>query len=288
MRVAVAHDAHKTGGFGAELAARIMEEAFDYLDAPVERVAALDVPIPCTPGGIAEVYPVRRRCRDRGRRAAPRMTELRLQQLSISMEDGKVLRWLVADGEPVAAGRRARRGRDRQGDDRGRVAGRRHPRDRRAARARSSRSTACSGSSSGRRRAAPRSDGRSRTRRPAGERRRRERPVGQRPPEALRRPGRWPSDRLAGGTPTRTERGIDLTAVSGSGPGGRIVVRDLEAAGRPAARRLRAPAGRAMGSGRRSSATSSRAGSRSRTSTSAASSRPTASSPHAPRPRRQG
>jgi pyruvate/2-oxoglutarate/acetoin dehydrogenase E1 component len=57
LRVAVAHDAHKTGGFGAELAARLMEEAFDYLDAPVERVAALDVPIPCTPGGIAEVYP---------------------------------------------------------------------------------------------------------------------------------------------------------------------------------------------------------------------------------------
>lgn len=57
MRAAVAHDAHKTGGFGAELAARIMEEAFDSLDAPVERVASLDVPIPCTPGGIAEVYP---------------------------------------------------------------------------------------------------------------------------------------------------------------------------------------------------------------------------------------
>ena len=57
MHVAVAHDAHRTGGFGAELAARLMEQAFDYLDAPVERVAALDVPIPCTPGGIAEVYP---------------------------------------------------------------------------------------------------------------------------------------------------------------------------------------------------------------------------------------
>ena len=56
--LAVAHDAHKTGGFGAEIAARCMEQGFDYLDAPVERVAALDVPIPCTPGGIAAVYPV--------------------------------------------------------------------------------------------------------------------------------------------------------------------------------------------------------------------------------------
>jgi pyruvate dehydrogenase E1 component beta subunit len=57
MRVAVAHEAHRTGGFGAELAARVMEEAFDSLDAPVERVASLDVPIPCTPQGIAAVYP---------------------------------------------------------------------------------------------------------------------------------------------------------------------------------------------------------------------------------------
>ena len=57
MRLAVAHDAHRTLGFGAEIAARCMEEAFDYLDAPVERVACLDVPIPCTPSGIEAVYP---------------------------------------------------------------------------------------------------------------------------------------------------------------------------------------------------------------------------------------
>jgi pyruvate dehydrogenase E1 component beta subunit len=31
---------------GAEIAARVMEEAFDYLDAPVARVAAKDVPMP--------------------------------------------------------------------------------------------------------------------------------------------------------------------------------------------------------------------------------------------------
>jgi acetoin:2,6-dichlorophenolindophenol oxidoreductase subunit beta len=57
MRLAVAHDAHRTLGFGAEVAARCMEEGFDYLDAPVARVACMDVPIPCTPSGIEAVYP---------------------------------------------------------------------------------------------------------------------------------------------------------------------------------------------------------------------------------------
>lgn len=57
MRLAVAHDAHRTLGFGAEISARCMEEAFDYLDAPVERVACADVPIPCTPSGIEAAYP---------------------------------------------------------------------------------------------------------------------------------------------------------------------------------------------------------------------------------------
>jgi len=57
MRLVVVHDAHKNCGFGAEIAARCMEEAFDYLDAPVERVCALDVPIPCAPAALAAVYP---------------------------------------------------------------------------------------------------------------------------------------------------------------------------------------------------------------------------------------
>lgn len=48
-RVVVAHEACKTGGVGAEIAALIMEKAFDYLDAPVKRVAAWDVPIPFSP-----------------------------------------------------------------------------------------------------------------------------------------------------------------------------------------------------------------------------------------------
>jgi len=45
-RIVVAHQAPKTGGFGAELAARIQEEAFDELDAPVVRVAGLNTPLP--------------------------------------------------------------------------------------------------------------------------------------------------------------------------------------------------------------------------------------------------
>jgi acetoin:2,6-dichlorophenolindophenol oxidoreductase subunit beta len=57
LRLAVAHDAHKTMGVGAEIAARCMEEAFDFLDAPVARVGALDVPIPCAPGPMRAVYP---------------------------------------------------------------------------------------------------------------------------------------------------------------------------------------------------------------------------------------
>jgi acetoin:2,6-dichlorophenolindophenol oxidoreductase subunit beta len=55
-KLVVCHDAHKTGGFGAELSTRCMEEAFDYLDAPVERVAGLDVPIPCG-RELEHVYP---------------------------------------------------------------------------------------------------------------------------------------------------------------------------------------------------------------------------------------
>ncbi|MFQ5911816.1 MAG: alpha-ketoacid dehydrogenase subunit beta [Nitrospinota bacterium] len=48
-RVLIAHEDHRTGGVGAEWAAFVAGEAFHHLDAPVERVGALDVPIPFSP-----------------------------------------------------------------------------------------------------------------------------------------------------------------------------------------------------------------------------------------------
>jgi pyruvate/2-oxoglutarate/acetoin dehydrogenase E1 component len=47
--ILVVHEACLTGGFGAEITARIGEELFDYLDAPVTRIGAKDVPIPFSP-----------------------------------------------------------------------------------------------------------------------------------------------------------------------------------------------------------------------------------------------
>jgi 2-oxoisovalerate dehydrogenase E1 component beta subunit len=48
-KVIVLHEDTLTGGFGAEIAATIAEEAFEHLDAPVRRIAAPDAPVPFSP-----------------------------------------------------------------------------------------------------------------------------------------------------------------------------------------------------------------------------------------------
>ena len=48
-RALVVHEAVTFGGIGAEIAAQIQEEAFDYLDAPVLRIGAPFAPVPFSP-----------------------------------------------------------------------------------------------------------------------------------------------------------------------------------------------------------------------------------------------
>jgi pyruvate dehydrogenase E1 component beta subunit len=48
-RVVVAYEGHKRSGAGAEIAAMLAEEAIEYLDGPIVRVAAKNVPLPYSP-----------------------------------------------------------------------------------------------------------------------------------------------------------------------------------------------------------------------------------------------
>jgi pyruvate dehydrogenase E1 component beta subunit len=56
-RLVVAHQAMKTCGVGAEIAALVQERAFDHLDAPIKRVATPDVIIPVNRNLERMVFP---------------------------------------------------------------------------------------------------------------------------------------------------------------------------------------------------------------------------------------
>jgi 2-oxoisovalerate dehydrogenase E1 component len=53
----IVHEDNLTAGFGAEIAATIAQDGFWYLDAPVERLAVADVPMPYHPVLLDAVLP---------------------------------------------------------------------------------------------------------------------------------------------------------------------------------------------------------------------------------------
>lgn len=57
-KLVVVHDSFKTSGFGGEIIARVVEsEAFDFLDAPIRRVASADTHVPSAPNLEKAVQP---------------------------------------------------------------------------------------------------------------------------------------------------------------------------------------------------------------------------------------
>lgn len=56
-RCLIVHEDTLTAGFGAEIAAVVAREAFWYLDAPVDRLAVEDVPMPYHPALLEAVLP---------------------------------------------------------------------------------------------------------------------------------------------------------------------------------------------------------------------------------------
>jgi pyruvate/2-oxoglutarate/acetoin dehydrogenase E1 component len=68
-RLVISHEAHLTGGWGAEVAARVAEQLHGRLAAPVARVASKDVPMPFAPRLEAAVLPTKDDLRAAIRRA---------------------------------------------------------------------------------------------------------------------------------------------------------------------------------------------------------------------------
>jgi acetoin:2,6-dichlorophenolindophenol oxidoreductase subunit beta len=63
-RLVIVHEAVEQGGIGAEIATRVQQEAFYYLDSPILRVAAPNAPVPSAPTLEREFVPGRERIID--------------------------------------------------------------------------------------------------------------------------------------------------------------------------------------------------------------------------------
>ena len=138
-RLVTVEEGWPQNGIGAEISARVMEKAFDYLDAPVMRVTGKDVPMPYAANLEKLALAVGRRHRERGQsRHLSLIGSHHADQhpdARAVAHDGKGQPRQVAE-EGRRHGqirRRDRRDRDRQGDDGSRGGRRGHAREDRGA-----------------------------------------------------------------------------------------------------------------------------------------------------------
>ena len=110
----VLHEASRTGGIGGEITAIIAEEAFEWLDAPVIRVASIDTPVPYSPPLEDYYLPQTKDVveqRASWRHIEPRIlrmntgeemsTEVVMPQMGESIAEGTITKWLKKLGERV-------------------------------------------------------------------------------------------------------------------------------------------------------------------------------------------
>ncbi len=104
-RAVIVDEGWRSGSLAAEVSARIMEQAFYELDAPVERVCSAEVPMPY-PRHLEEAALPQAR-RDRRRRAPGgglTWPSSGCPSLGADMDEGTVLEWLVKPGDEVRKG----------------------------------------------------------------------------------------------------------------------------------------------------------------------------------------
>ena len=106
-RAVIVEEGWPHGGVGANLATLITEQAFDHLDAPVQRVTGADVHMPYSKRLEQAAIPHEEHVVERGAGDAgggDLMAEIVMPRLSDSMEEGTILTWLKQVGDEIAVG----------------------------------------------------------------------------------------------------------------------------------------------------------------------------------------